>query len=322
MRTINHYLFIFCYNHSKYMNNCIQSALFQTKKVKRIIICDDISTDNTISIINNYKNKHKEIDLIVNKEKKYHEDINQIYKYFNNNFQNNDFFTIISGDDFLELDFVEENFNVLSKNNKINFIFSSVHIVNKNNQYINKANSFNQSQIFKKHDTLYHNILYNRSINSVPFVYNLKLSIDNNLLKQSSGTAYDFETLLKITRSYDVYYINKFLSHWRRHIEQESFNKRIMQYKSDYLIYLMQKKYHASDQLFNSNQIKFYHFRNYLLCIKFYENRKYKKFIYYFIKSLFSRLNYLNLFLVISLFFLYPFKTNFYINIRKRYLLE
>lgn len=46
------------YNGEKHLNEQLDSILNQTLKVDEIIVCDDRSTDKTIEILNNYKEKH------------------------------------------------------------------------------------------------------------------------------------------------------------------------------------------------------------------------------------------------------------------------
>lgn len=315
----NFYLFLYTYNHEEYIDMCLRSAIFQTKKFKRIVIYDDFSTDNTFKILQKYSYKYEFIELYSNKVKTYHEDIKKIINYFNK-YDHNDYFSIISGDDLLELNFVEENNKSIKKNNHIKIFFSSVHIINSKNHYINKVNNYKETCIYKKNNNLYKSILYNTEINSVPFVYNVDCILKNSLLFQDINSSYDYETLINISRKFDIFYTNKFLSYWRRHDKQESFTKRLSQYKSDYITFLKQKIYHHNDKEFNYHNTKFYRFRNYLLCIKHYENKNLLLFLKYFIKSLFSNLSPINFLLIIMLIITYPLDKSIYKKIKKKYL--
>ncbi|AMO19478.1 glycosyltransferase family 2 protein [Flavobacterium columnare] len=56
------------YNGEKFINEQINSILKQSKKVDEIIICDDCSTDQTMSILKEYKLKHPNIFKIFKNE--------------------------------------------------------------------------------------------------------------------------------------------------------------------------------------------------------------------------------------------------------------
>ena len=59
-------IIITSYNKEKYIKKSIRSALNQSYKKKEVIVFDDYSSDNSISIIRKIKN----IKLVVNKDKK------------------------------------------------------------------------------------------------------------------------------------------------------------------------------------------------------------------------------------------------------------
>jgi len=52
------------YNGSQYMRTQLDSIVAQTHKVDEIIICDDTSSDNSIEILEEYKNKHPNLFFI------------------------------------------------------------------------------------------------------------------------------------------------------------------------------------------------------------------------------------------------------------------
>lgn len=51
------------FNGDKYLSSLLESFLSQTHPVDEVIICDDGSTDNTINIINNFRNSHDTLNL-------------------------------------------------------------------------------------------------------------------------------------------------------------------------------------------------------------------------------------------------------------------
>lgn len=56
------------YNGGKFIQRAIDSLLNQTYKDFEIIICDDGSTDDTLSLLDSYSKKHKNIHVILNKQ--------------------------------------------------------------------------------------------------------------------------------------------------------------------------------------------------------------------------------------------------------------
>ncbi len=61
---------VICYNHEKYIRDCLDGILMQkTDFPIEIIVGDDCSTDNTLSIIHEYKQKYPEIITAVSSDK-------------------------------------------------------------------------------------------------------------------------------------------------------------------------------------------------------------------------------------------------------------
>ncbi len=56
------------YNGEKFLKEQIDSILNQTMKVNEIVICDDISTDNTLSLLDDYSNKNLNLFKIYKNE--------------------------------------------------------------------------------------------------------------------------------------------------------------------------------------------------------------------------------------------------------------
>lgn len=59
------------YNVEKYLDKFISSFLKQNLSDLEIIICDDVSTDGLLKIIENYKKNDNRIKLITHKVKQY-----------------------------------------------------------------------------------------------------------------------------------------------------------------------------------------------------------------------------------------------------------
>ena len=59
---------ITCYNHEKYIEDCIKSVVCQKNINFEIVIGDDCSTDGTMRIIHDYKNKYPDIIHVINRD--------------------------------------------------------------------------------------------------------------------------------------------------------------------------------------------------------------------------------------------------------------
>ena len=60
-------IFIPVYNMEKYLNKCLDSIFNQTLKNIEIIAVDDVSTDNSLIILNSYAKKYSNIRVISQK---------------------------------------------------------------------------------------------------------------------------------------------------------------------------------------------------------------------------------------------------------------
>ena len=66
------------YNNEVYLKKCLESVLNQQYKKIEVIVVDDFSSDNSLNILNEYKNF---ITIIKNKKKTKHGSYNQINAY-------------------------------------------------------------------------------------------------------------------------------------------------------------------------------------------------------------------------------------------------
>ena len=100
-----------CYNVSKYISKCIDAILEESFKKYEIILVDDKSTDDTLSIIKEYEKKYDFIKVIENKENKgagySRNQALKIAKY--------DLISFIDSDDYIESNFHEELLSSMKK---------------------------------------------------------------------------------------------------------------------------------------------------------------------------------------------------------------
>lgn len=127
------------YNSEKTLEKCIDSVRDQTYKNIEILIINDGSQDNSLSIMNKYKNKDKRI-IIINQENK------GLSGARNTGIKNatGDYITFIDSDDYINETMIEECMNIFIKYNcdaiRNNYIYD----------YPNGNKSLNKDEINKE----------------------------------------------------------------------------------------------------------------------------------------------------------------------------
>ena len=104
------------WNAEKYITNCIKSLKNQNDKNFEVYLIDDMSTDNTNSIINGLIKDDNRFHLIINTEKKYKlKNLDDLITTFDDD----DIVVELDGDDFLLGDSVIDEIKNLYKNNNV-----------------------------------------------------------------------------------------------------------------------------------------------------------------------------------------------------------
>lgn len=193
------------YNIERYISKCLRSVLAQTYKNLQIVIVDDGSSDNTLTIARQFAYKDKRIEV-------HHQDNGGVAKARNTllSFIKGEFFIFIDGDDWLEPDMIEYLYtNIENHNAEI----STCELILDNN----KPNVVSRLEIFdRKHcvkQFLYHTSfrgsLWNKLFRTSAF--------DSNLLFEE-GIGYGEDALfcwnfLKNTKR--IVFSTKELYHYR-----------------------------------------------------------------------------------------------------------
>lgn len=121
------------YNGAKYIKEQLDSILCQSMNIDEIIIVDDNSSDNTVSIIKGYLNKN--IKLICNKKnmgikKNYYQALKKCH---------GDIIFMADQDDIWNLDKVLKITNYFNKHRNINMIGTNARIIDKDSKISNKT---------------------------------------------------------------------------------------------------------------------------------------------------------------------------------------
>ncbi len=137
------------YNSAEYIEETIQSVLNQTYEKWELIIVDDFSSDNTVSIIESFISLDSRIKLIKNTENKgaafarNTAILESKYSYL----------AFLDSDDIWVRQKLEKQFFFM-KNNKIAFSFSGYYIIDKNGNYTGKSVDTSHKGAFSYEDML------------------------------------------------------------------------------------------------------------------------------------------------------------------------
>ncbi len=106
-----------CYNHGKYIEQCL-TALLGLKLEKKILIIDDGSTDNTVFVVNKFISEHTEenIELIQKPNSGVVSSINLGLSIINSKY-----FYPIASDDIPKVDGIKKVVEYLEQNENIDF---------------------------------------------------------------------------------------------------------------------------------------------------------------------------------------------------------
>ena len=258
------------YNSEKYIFKCISSVLKQSYKNFEIIVVDNSSTDNTLNIIESFKSEKIKIFNIKN--------------YGNISISRNlgieksigKWIAFIDSDDLWE----KEKLQILSnKFNNYDFIFHDMKIIKNQNEEI---------------DTFRFKIIKNKNLKFIEYlsikgnpIFNSSVVVRKNLLNQvdrisedQPSFTTDYFTWLKISLiSKNYYYEKKRLGSYRIHSKNLSSNIKNSYF---YLKCVIQFKKHYSSK--TKKMITGYF--NYLKGIEYLEEKKFKKSIKCFYKSI------------------------------------
>ena len=171
------------YNGERFILEALQSVVDQTLKVDQIIICDNLSSDNTIELVNQFVNKHKDWNIKLN--------INKENIGFQNNFikcydlAKTDYLVILHVDDLLKSDTIERQQEFFKEHPQFAAVGGNVDTINSKGNLVVK-NDISKNLLFRKGE-IYEFISATASY--IPFstvMYNLNLSRDVAYLTEDS----------------------------------------------------------------------------------------------------------------------------------------
>ena len=203
------------YNYECYLDQRIQSVLNQTYQDFEVIILDDCSTDNSLEIINKYKNNPHISQIVIN-------DVNSgsTFKQWNKGLHlaKGDIIWIAESDDYCTTDMLEQLVSAYNKKKGNVFAYSSSVEVDESGRpyYFGKLgnNQYFSGKYYLRHYLSLGCIVGNAS--SAIFSKEAALSISEKYM--TIPAAGDYLFWVELAAKGHIAIVNQNLNYWRRHI--------------------------------------------------------------------------------------------------------
>lgn len=188
------------YNGEKYLSQSIESCLKQTFINIELIIVNDCSTDNTLSIANQYAEKDSRVTVISNIEnKKLPASLN-----IGHNEAKGDFITWTSDDNFYELDALEQLLNSLLED-EADIVYSNIFLIDNLGDRIREVRLSG-----------FENLIFGNVIGSC-FLYRRNVFEKNNGYNESLFLIEDYDFWMRAILHSKFTKLDQFLYNYRKH---------------------------------------------------------------------------------------------------------
>ena len=200
------------YNHAQYLEKRIDTVLNQTYQNIEVIILDDKSTDNSLEVIEQYRNHPKVAQIVVNEQ-----NTGSPFKQWDMgiNLANGELIWIAESDDYNELTFLEELITEWSKHKNVVVAFSS-YVQFWCEEFLypkeRKSQCFKGSNFVRNRQARGNYVL---NASGAIFSKTTYGKIEKRFLTFKSAGDYMFWTEMLLHG--DVVKVNKNLVYWRRH---------------------------------------------------------------------------------------------------------
>lgn len=203
------------YNHAQYLEQRLDSAFGQTYPNFEVIILDDCSTDNSLEVINRYKDNPHLSQIVVNESNS-----GNTFKQWDKgiNLAKGEIIWIAESDDYCELTMLEELVKAYTIKPNIVLAYAPVVYVNEIGNitgYYSKEwkTQYVRGKRFIKNYLALHNTIMNASC---AIFSREKAMLINNIYKSYIGLG-DWWFWVLLVEQGDVTIVNKHLSYFRRH---------------------------------------------------------------------------------------------------------
>ena len=232
------------YNHARYLKQRLDSVFNQTYQNFEVIFLDDCSTDNSLEIIERYKDNPHLSQIVVNETNS-----GSTFKQWDKGIglAKGEWIWIAESDDYCELNFLEEMVKQIEDRDGVVLEFCSSQFVDENGDFIPTSNDWSQTLYvwdrgyeFVKERQCKGNSIWNAS--SAIFSRLVFLKVDDAY--KSYKMAGDKLFWIEVALCGGVVHVNKRINYYRRHSETVS-HKRVLDgtlFREEYAIMLYMHK--------------------------------------------------------------------------------
>ena len=200
------------YNHAQYLEKRIDTVLNQTYQNIEVIILDDKSTDNSLEVIEQYRNHPKVAQIVVNEQ-----NTGSPFKQWDMgiNLAKGELIWIAESDDYNELTFLEELITEWNKHNDVVVAFSNYVMFwgEEFSKYKERKNQCFKGDRFVRNRQARGNYILNAS--GALFSKQKYNKISKEFLNYKSAGDYMF--WVEMLKYGSVVKVNKNLTYWRQH---------------------------------------------------------------------------------------------------------
>lgn len=198
-------VFMAVYNGGKYIKQAIESILQQTYRDFELLIINDGSTDNSLSVINTFTDKR--IKLLQN-------DANKGLAFTRNRGieeASGKFFATLDSDDLAYKTRLEKQLNFFYCNKDVALCGGKIKYINQQSDYTGKLSSLRGDEDFLKAILLFNNIFFNSAT-----------MINTAILKkfryrENFAPAEDYDLFVQVSEQHKIAFINEWLCDYRVH---------------------------------------------------------------------------------------------------------
>lgn len=192
-----------CYNHEKYLRECIDSIMSQTYTNFELVVIDDGSKDDSLKVLKELQKKYT-FTLIHQENRGLSATLNRGIKEFSRG----KYIAFCASDDYWSLSKLEKQVEFMEKNPKFPMCYGNTYYVNSDSvPVIQKHKNFRGGWLFEE-------IFTNKIHPPVNYMFRAKI-FDEVGYYNESMYAEDFYMNLKIASRFPIGYLNEYLSYYR-----------------------------------------------------------------------------------------------------------